>query len=119
MPYHGSSQTRVMDLCLLNAVLGISSHGGKLLCTFCDGPSTLELGTLKTLKDLRLNYEAYQAAGANPSQMKKFANIIQPCLISAPQKEKVISVVILVSLAFIRTADLYFCNALLLFSYSY
>ena len=27
--------------------------------------------------------------------MKKFANVIQPCLISAPQKEKVISVVML------------------------
>ena len=85
----------VMDLCLLNAVLGISSHGGKYSCAFCDGPSTLQSGNLRTFRDLRLNYEAYQAAGANPSQMKKFANVIQPCLISAPEKEKVISVVML------------------------
>ena len=31
----------VMDLCLLNAMIGFSSHGSKYACTFCDGPSTL------------------------------------------------------------------------------
>ena len=32
----------VMALCLLNAILGISSHGGKFSCSWCNGPSKLE-----------------------------------------------------------------------------
>ena len=36
--------TMVMDLCLRNAILSISSHGGKYACSFCSGPCTLKSG---------------------------------------------------------------------------
>ena len=82
-----------MDLCLCNAVLGVSPHGGKYSCCFCDGTSILESGTLRTFQHLKQKYEAYIKAGAEPKQMMHYANVIAPCLISAPPSAKVIDVV--------------------------
>ena len=84
--------TIVMDLCLLNAILGISSHGGKYACSFCSGPSTLKLGPLRTFGHLKEKYEQYQAAGAKPNKMKEFSNIIQPCLTVADPGKLVMDV---------------------------
>ena len=72
--------TIVMDLCLLNTILCISSHGGKYACSFCSGPSTLKLGPLRTFGHLKEKYEQYQAAGAKLNKMKEFSNVFQPCL---------------------------------------
>ena len=64
----------VMDLCLLNAIVGISSHGGKYACTFCDGTNVLDSGILCTFSHLKEKYKAYQAAGANPAKMSHYSN---------------------------------------------
>jgi hypothetical protein len=72
----------VMDLCLLNAIIGVSSHGGSILTA----------GTLRTFGHLALMYAAYLAAGADPARMKEFANVIQACLTVADPKTLVIDV---------------------------
>ena len=82
----------IMDLCLLNAIIGVSSHGGKYACAFCDGPSTLESGILRTFGHLHQMYIMYVAAGADPARMKDFANVIQECLTVAGLKTLVIDV---------------------------
>ena len=77
----------MMDLCLLNAILGISSHGGKFSCSFCDGQSTLQSFNLCTFGHLHENYQKFLAAGAKPAVIKQFFNVIQPCLtIAGPEK---------------------------------
>ena len=81
----------VMDLCLLNAHTGVSSHGGKYSCAFCDGPSSLQSGTLRTFGHLAKKYSE-SLAGANPARMKDFCNVIQPCLTVASPEVKVIDV---------------------------
>ena len=86
------NKTVVMDLCLLNAILGISSHGGKYACSFCSGPSTLKSGPLRTFGHLKEKYEQYQAAGAKPNKMKEFSNVIQPCLTVADPGKLVMDV---------------------------
>ena len=82
----------VMDLCLLNAHTGVSSHGGKFACAFCDGLSTLQSGRLRTFCHLAKKYKDYMAAGANPARMKEFCNVIQPCLTVASPEMLVIDV---------------------------
>ena len=82
----------VMDLCLLNAILGISAHGGKFSCSWCEGPSSLEAGELRTFKHLHQKYQGYQAAGAKPSKMKDFANVTKPCLTVAEPDQLVLEV---------------------------
>ena len=82
----------VMDLCLLNAHTGVSSHGGKYSCAFCDGPSTLQSGTPRTFGHLDKKYSEYLAAGANPARMKDICNVIQPYLTVASPEVKVIDV---------------------------
>ena len=74
----------VMDLCLLNAILGISAHGGKFSCSWCNGPSTLQSGTLRTFAHLKENHQKYMATGSNPAKMKECANVVQECLTVAP-----------------------------------
>ena len=83
----------VMDLCLLNVVLGISSHGGRHSCAFCDGTSTLKSGNLRTFGHLSQKYQEYLAAGANPAHMKNFANVTQECLIAGHPSQKILDVI--------------------------
>ena len=82
----------VMDLCLLNAILGISAHGGKFSCSWCDGSSTLQSGTLRTFAHLKQNYEKYAATGFNTAKMKECANVVHECLTIAPPDALVLDV---------------------------
>ena len=82
----------VMDLCLLNAILGISAHGGKFACSWCDGPSTLQSGTLRTFAHLKQNYQQFAASGFKAAKMKECANVIHECLTIAPPATLVLDV---------------------------
>ena len=84
--------TIVMDLCLKNAFLSISSHGGKYACSFCSGPCTLKSGPLWTFGYLNEKYKQYQGTGTKPKKMKEFSNVIQPCLTVADPKKMVMDV---------------------------
>ena len=82
-----SNITIVMYLCLLNAILSISSRGDKYACSFCSGPCTLKSDPLRTFGHLNEKYNQYQATGAKPKKMKEFSNVIQPCLtVADPEK---------------------------------
>ena len=81
-----------MDLCLLNSILGISSHCGKYACSFCSGPCTLKSGPLQTFGYLNEKYKQYQATGAKLNKMKEFSNVIQPCLTMADPEKLVMDV---------------------------
>ena len=82
----------VMDLCLLNAILGISAHGGKFSCSWCDGPSTLQSGTLRTFAHLKQKYQQFAATGFKLSKMKECANVVNECLTIAPPEALVLDV---------------------------
>ena len=82
----------VVDFSLLNAMVGISSHGGKHSCSYCEGPSTLKSGNLRTFGNLKKRYNEYQKAGSNPAKMQHFANVIQPSLTLAGANKLVMDV---------------------------
>ena len=82
----------VVDFCLLNAMVGISSHGGKYSCSYCEGPSTLNPGRLRTFGSLKKRYKEYQTAGSNPAKMQQFANVIQPSLTIAGANKLVMDI---------------------------
>ena len=62
----------VKDLCVTNAYLGISKHGGKFACYVCEEPCTLESGVLRTFGSLATRHKEYRAAGSKPKDMQKF-----------------------------------------------
>ena len=82
-----------MDICLLNAMLGISAHGGCHACAFCDGIPALRSGTLRTFTHIAEKLRQYREAGADPSQMKDYAHVAKECLIKAGASEEVFGVV--------------------------
>ena len=79
----------VGDLCVKNAYLGISKHGGKFSCYVCEGPCTLEYGVLRTFGSLATRHEEYKAAGSKPKDMQKFKNVINPCLVKGDPEQLV------------------------------
>ena len=82
----------VVDFCLLNAMVGISSHGGKYSCSYCEGASTINPGRPRTFGSLKKRYAEYQKAGSNPAKMQQFANVIQPSLTIAAANKLVMDV---------------------------
>ena len=45
------------DLKLINLILGISSHGGKFSCPYCEGEAGLVAGELKSFSSLAFHLE--------------------------------------------------------------
>ena len=66
------------DLKCANAVFGLSSHSGKHSCLWCEGLSTLERGTLRTLGSLDTWYCLFAENGFNKKEMKNYMNVINP-----------------------------------------
>ena len=79
----------VGDLSITNIYTGISKHGRKFACYQCESPSTTESCVLRTFRSLTEHYAAYVAAGSKPSQMQKFKNVINQCLLEADPEELV------------------------------
>ena len=73
----------VGDLSIVNALLGISKHGGKFSCYICEGPSTLESGALCTFGSLYNWQKKFKADGSEKKSMQKYKNVINECLIKA------------------------------------
>ena len=78
------------DLKLLNIILGISAHGGKHSCLYCNGTVDTP-GELRTFGDLSKCYNEYKEIGYK--NMKQFNNVIQPCLSKKPQEKLVLDVI--------------------------
>nr|XP_047132520.1 uncharacterized protein LOC124811227 [Hydra vulgaris] len=68
------------DLKLCNIVLGLSGHGGKYSCLFCDGDKT-NLGELRTFNMLKNTYKNFAESGFKKSSMQLYKNVIHPCLL--------------------------------------
>ena len=66
------------DLKCANAVFGLSSHSGKHSCLWCEGPSSLEKGIIRTLGSLDYWYSQYAENGYIKKDMKNFMNVINP-----------------------------------------
>ena len=77
------------DYKLLNVLLGLSGHGGKFACSFCDAPKGLEAGTMRTFSGIMRLAKAYKAAGSNPKQMMKFKNVVNEPLIQVESDQPV------------------------------
>ena len=61
-----------------NAVFGLSSYSGKHSCLWCEGPSSLEKGTIRTLGSLDYWYSQYAENGSIKKDMKNYMNVINP-----------------------------------------
>ena len=80
------------DLKLLNIVLGLSGHGGKYPCLFCDGDKT-NLGELRTFNMLKNTYKNFAKSGFKKSSMQLYKNVIHPCLLVEPGEMYVLDVI--------------------------
>ena len=67
---------KAADLKLLNVLLGLSDHGGKHTCIYCEAPKEPEVGTIRTFAGLIKLAEAYKDAGSNPLNMKDLKNVV-------------------------------------------
>ena len=41
------------DLCLINVILGLSGHGGKKVCCYCEAEKGMEAGEIRTFSRLK------------------------------------------------------------------
>ena len=81
------------DLKLLNVLLGLSGHGGKYACIYCEAEKGLVPGDLRTFGRLVECNEQYTKAGSRERDMKKFFNVVNPPLINAEEDQVVGDVV--------------------------
>ena len=65
------------DYKLLNILLGLSGHGGKFACIYCEAPKGLEVGIIRTFSGITEQAQAYKGAGANQKNMMKFKNVLK------------------------------------------
>ena len=78
------------DFKLLNILLGLSGHGGKYSCIYCEAPKGLEYGRIRTYGRIQECYSNYQKSGANKKNMKDYANVIHPALIQMDTEASVL-----------------------------
>ena len=64
------------DLKLLNVLCGLSGHGGKYACIYCEGERGLEAGRLRSLARIIEYYDGFTSAGSDKRRMKEFANVV-------------------------------------------
>ena len=68
------------DLKVLNILLGLSSHGGKHACNFCNG-TVDSMGELRSIGSLKSSYQAYVDNGSIKKNMSDYDNVINKCLL--------------------------------------
>ena len=66
------------DLKLANLICGIGTHASTFPCTWCTAEKNkLHLKeTIRTISEIKNNYEKYSAAGSNPKNAKNFGSYI-------------------------------------------
>lgn len=80
------------DLKVLNIIIGISAHGGKHTCLYCNGTINAP-GNLRTVGELKSSLERYQDSGSNPRNMKEFDNVIYPCLLDEDDEKSILEII--------------------------
>ena len=64
------------DLKLLNILMGLSGHGGKYACIYCEGEIGLEAGRLLTFGSIIQHNQNYVAAGCPINKMQIYKNCV-------------------------------------------
>ena len=80
------------DLKLLNIIVGLSSHGGKHSCLYCEGELS-SIGELRTFNSLKERFESYTQNGSKTGSMKLYKNVIHPCLLDEEGEKLVLEVI--------------------------
>lgn len=78
------------DLKCANAVFGLSSHAGKRACLWCEGLSTADTGTLRSLESLDYWYTKYAETGFKKAKMKDCMNVIHPRVLYLEEDPKTV-----------------------------
>ena len=65
----------------MNVLCGISGHGGKYACAFCEGESDLSCGKMRTLGTLKARYKEFVEGGSDKKKMMDAKNVINPPII--------------------------------------
>ena len=81
------------DFKLLNILLGISGHGSKYACIYCEGPKGLDCGQLRTFGRIQECYTGFEEAGCDKKKMKEFGNVVHPPLICAERDQTILETV--------------------------
>ena len=69
------------DLKCGNALFGLSAHGGKFACLWCEGTSTMCPGHLRTLGSLDVHYKDYKDGGFKRNRMQDYKNVVNERLL--------------------------------------
>ena len=72
--------------------MGLSGHGGKYSCLFCDGDKT-NLGELRTFNMLKNTYKNFAKSRFKKSSMQLYKNVIHPCLLVESEEMYVLDVI--------------------------
>ena len=81
------------DLKLLNVLAGLSGHGGKYACVYCEGEMGLDSGTLRTFGSIIEHNQDYVAAGCPTARMKQYKNCINLPLLDVSEDQLVLAVI--------------------------
>ena len=81
------------DCKLANILLGLSGHGGKFACLYCEAPKGLEIGRTWTYGKILECGSNYKFSGSNPKWMQEFANVINTPLIKMNPDQEIIDAV--------------------------
>jgi hypothetical protein len=81
------------DLKLLNVLVGLSGHGGKFACLYCEGEMELHSGILRTFGSIHRHNEAYVAAGCPTARMQHHKNCVNLPLLNVEKDQLVVAVV--------------------------
>lgn len=80
------------DLKLLNIIVGLSAHGGKYSCLYCEGDKSSP-GELRTFYSIRKHFESFVQSGSKRLTMKQHKNVVHPCLLEEDGDKYIIDVI--------------------------
>ena len=80
------------DLKVLNIILGLSAHGGKHACLYCDGTIN-QPGGLRTIANLKSSHESYLCSGGDKRKMSQFGNVVNKCLLEEKEDVPILDII--------------------------
>ena len=75
---------------MVNVLCGISSHGGKFACPYCEGMSDLTCGEMRTLGSLKSRFQEFVQNGSNKKKMMDVKNVINPPLMEGDDNDLIL-----------------------------
>ena len=75
---------------LVNVICGISGHGGKYACAYCEGESNLTCGKMRTIGSLKYRYKEFVDRGCDKKKMMDVKNVINPPLLEGSESDQIL-----------------------------